>query len=153
MAEDRKWLIKSSNTILGPFELDHVVESLFKGEIHILDEIKSPFDRCCPIKDNSLLTAALEKLKSSTYNRREQTVTATDITTTREMTATREMTTTREMTATREVPASQTSNEQKQKEFILEKPVEDKEEFLEEEEKKKALHPVFLRRLKVEKIF
>ena len=81
MSEDKKWLIKSSDTILGPYEFDHVVENIFAGDIHILDEIKGPFDRWHPIKNHSLFAAAIEEFKAKTFNRRqgqrEQTMTAT----------------------------------------------------------------------------
>ena len=81
MAEDKKWLIKSSDTILGPYEFDRVVENIFAGDIHILDEIKGPFDRWHPIKNHSLFAAAIEEFKAKTFNRRqaqrEQTMTGT----------------------------------------------------------------------------
>ncbi len=77
MSADRKWLVKSSDAIQGPLEFDVVVENIFTGDIHLLDEIKGPFERWRPIKDHSLFAAAIEKLKATTYNKREQTVTAT----------------------------------------------------------------------------
>lgn len=77
MSSENKWLVKSSDHILGPFEFDRVVEDIFKGEIHLLDEIKGPFERWRPIKDHSLFAAAIERLKATTYTRREGTVTAT----------------------------------------------------------------------------
>ncbi len=77
MGADNKWLVKSSDHILGPFEFDRVVEDIFRGDIHLLDEIKGPFERWRPIKDHSLFAAAIEKLKATTYSRREGTVTAT----------------------------------------------------------------------------
>ncbi len=76
-AVNKKWLVKSSDAIQGPYEFDVVVENIFTGEIHLLDEIKGPFERWRPIKDHSLFAAAIEKLKATTYNQREQTVTAT----------------------------------------------------------------------------
>jgi tetratricopeptide (TPR) repeat protein len=88
MKEEKKWLVKSSDSILGPYIFDDVVTHIFNGEIHLLDEIKGPFERWRPIKDHSLFAAAIEKLKASTYQNRENTVTATvDINTkTQEMT-------------------------------------------------------------------
>ncbi len=77
MASDNKWLVKSSDHILGPFQFDRVVEDIFRGDIHLLDEIKGPFERWRPIKDHSLFAAAIEKLKATTYSRKEGTVTAT----------------------------------------------------------------------------
>ncbi len=77
MSAEKKWLVKSSDSIQGPFEFDVVVENIFTGDIHLLDEIKGPFERWRPIKDHSLFAAAIEKLKATTYNQRENTVTAT----------------------------------------------------------------------------
>ena len=89
MNVERKWLVKSSDTIHGPFEFDRIVENIFTGEIHLLDEIKGPFERWRPIKDHSLFAAAIEKLKASTYEPRENTMTATvDIHTQTELTHT-----------------------------------------------------------------
>ena len=76
MQAEKKWLIKSSETIRGPFEFDHVVESIFNGDTHLLDEIKGPYERWRPIKDHSLFAAAIEKLKATTYQVREHTLTA-----------------------------------------------------------------------------
>ncbi len=133
MSKNKKWLIKSSDTILGPLEFDHIVENLFKGDIHILDEIKGPFDRWCSIKDNPLFTAALEKLKSSTYDRREQTVTATvDInTSTRELTATRELT--HKPPKVYKPKTTQTKPNESDSKFVLKTPPR--------EQKKEPLHP------------
>ena len=72
---EKKWLVKSSDTIQGPLEFDVVVENIFTGDIHLLDEIKGPFERWRPIKDHSLFAAAIEKLKATTYQQRENTVT------------------------------------------------------------------------------
>ena len=77
MSTERQWLVKSSDSILGPFEFDRVVENIFSGEIHLLDEIKGPFERWRPIKDHSLFAAAIEKLKASTYQQKEMTETHT----------------------------------------------------------------------------
>lgn len=78
MSVENKWLVKSSDTILGPYPFDQVVESIFSGEIHLLDEIKGPFERWRPIRDHSLFAAAIEKLKATTYSsKRENTMTAT----------------------------------------------------------------------------
>jgi tetratricopeptide (TPR) repeat protein len=77
MGTDKKWLVKSSDAIQGPLEFDVVVENIFTGDIHLLDEIKGPFERWRPIKDHSLFAAAIEKLKATTYSQRENTVTAT----------------------------------------------------------------------------
>lgn len=77
MSAEKKWVVKSSDSITGPFEFDQVVEFIFSGEIHLLDEIKGPFERWRPIKDHSLFAAAIEKLKATTYSKRENTITAT----------------------------------------------------------------------------
>jgi tetratricopeptide (TPR) repeat protein len=77
MSAEKKWLVKSNDHILGPFVFDQVVENIFKGETHLLDEIKGPFERWRPIKDHSLFAAAIEKLKATSYNKRENTVTGT----------------------------------------------------------------------------
>lgn len=78
MNVEKKWLVKSSDNILGPYPFDQVVESIFSGEIHLLDEIKGPFERWRPIRDHSLFAAAIERLKASTYSsKRENTMTAT----------------------------------------------------------------------------
>ncbi len=78
MNADKQWLVKSNDSVLGPYEFDRVVENIFNGDIHLLDEIKGPFERWRPIKDHSLFAAAIEKLKASTYQARgEHTMTAT----------------------------------------------------------------------------
>lgn len=77
MSKEQQWLVRSSDAILGPYKFDQVVESIFSGDIHLLDEIQGPYERWRPIKDHSLFAAAIEKLKASTYNKRENTMTAT----------------------------------------------------------------------------
>ena len=77
MSSKKKWLVKSSDSIHGPLEFDTVVENIFSGDIHLLDEIKGPFERWRPIRDHSLFAAAIEKLKAATYQQRENTVTET----------------------------------------------------------------------------
>ncbi len=77
MIKEKKWLVKSSDSILGPYEFDTVVENIFNGEVHLLDEIKGPLERWRPIKDHSLFAAAIEKLKATTYQQREETMTGT----------------------------------------------------------------------------
>jgi len=77
MDSDKKWLVKSSDLITGPFEFNQVVENIFSGEVHLLDEIKGPFERWRVIKDDSLFAAAIERLKATTYSKREHTVTGT----------------------------------------------------------------------------
>jgi tetratricopeptide (TPR) repeat protein len=74
---DCKWLVKSNDLINGPYEFNEVVENIFKGDVHLLDEIKGPFERWRPIRDHSLFAAAIEKLKATTYARREVTITET----------------------------------------------------------------------------
>lgn len=77
MGTDDKWIVKSADSIHGPYPFDHVVESIFKGDIHLLDEIKGPYERWSAIKDNPLFAAAIEKLKATTYSGSENTVTQT----------------------------------------------------------------------------
>ena len=84
MTAEHKWLVKSNDSILGPFEFDLVVEKIFTGDIHLNHEIKGPFDRWCPIKDHALFAAAIEKFKSS-YQGQERTILANDDRTTRTM--------------------------------------------------------------------
>ena len=74
---EKKWLVKSNDLINGPFEFNEVVENIFKGDVHLLDEIKGPFERWRPIRDHSLFAAAIERLKATTYSRREVTITET----------------------------------------------------------------------------
>ncbi len=95
MDSDKKWLVKSSDLITGPFEFNQVVDNIFSGDVHLLDEIKGPFERWRVIKDDSLFAAAIERLKATTYSKREQTVTGTlDIgTKTHELTKTHTLTT------------------------------------------------------------
>lgn len=122
MSTDYRWLVKSSDLILGPYEFDQVVESIFNGEIHLLDEIKGPFERWRPIKDHSLFAAAIEKLKATTYSQRENTITATvDLgTQTHDLTRSQTGSQTQELTKT----PTMTSGSTQGTEF----PVEDSEE-------------------------
>ena len=73
--QEKIWLVKSNSSILGPYLFDEVVECIFKGDIHVLDEIKGPFERWRPIRDHSLFNAAIEKLKATAFSKREFTVT------------------------------------------------------------------------------
>lgn len=105
MDSDKKWLVKSSDLITGPFEFNQVVENIFSGEVHLLDEIKGPYERWRVVKDDSLFAAAIERLKATTYSRREQTLTGTfDIgTKTHELTKTHTLTTVDEQSLTPQI--------------------------------------------------
>ncbi|MCB0377036.1 MAG: tetratricopeptide repeat protein [Bdellovibrionales bacterium] len=72
---EQKWLVKSNSVVNGPYHFEQVVEDIFKGDIHLLDEIKGPFERWRPIRDHSLFAAAIERLKATTYQKREMTIT------------------------------------------------------------------------------
>jgi Tfp pilus assembly protein PilF len=112
MDTDNKWLVKSSDTISGPYQFDEVVQHIFSGDIHLLDEIKGPFERWRIIKDHSLFAAAIERLKATTYTRREETMTHTlDLNTkTHELTKTHTLTHPDELSQTPKIETNESSD-------------------------------------------
>jgi len=74
----KKWLVRSNSKISGPNSFDQIVKAIVQGDTHILDEIQGPFERWRPIRDYSLFSAAIEKLKASTFKKREYTLTDID---------------------------------------------------------------------------
>ena len=60
---ESKWLVKSNDLINGPYEFNEVVESIFKGDVHLLDEIKGYLESNSKTNQKGLV----EQEKVNTY--------------------------------------------------------------------------------------
>ena len=50
---EKKWIIKSENQILGPYNFDQIVDLIRKGQISLIDEIRDPETRWLYIRENT----------------------------------------------------------------------------------------------------
>ena len=53
---ENKWLIKSENRILGPYNFEQVIDLIRKKQISIIDEIRDPETRWLYVRENGRVT-------------------------------------------------------------------------------------------------
>jgi tetratricopeptide (TPR) repeat protein len=67
------WLVKSGDRILGPFSVDAIEARLGSRDLVAIDEVCSPGGRWHYLRDEPRFAKALETLRNSTFNQREDT--------------------------------------------------------------------------------
>ncbi len=72
---EKKWLLKSENRILGPYNFDQVIDLIRKKQISIIDEIRDPETRWLYIRENPQFKVVVDEMRSEIDARTEGTKT------------------------------------------------------------------------------
>ncbi len=82
--EDRLWLVKSANAILGPFTIPELAQNVRNKTIGLLDEARTPYARWIFIRDIPEIQSTISKLaqQEDTFEK-THTAAATSVTVTR----------------------------------------------------------------------
>ncbi|MGZ5279709.1 MAG: hypothetical protein ACXWC9_07200 [Pseudobdellovibrionaceae bacterium] len=70
---DKKWLVKSSGAILGPFALEEVIQQLTQKKISLIDEVRSPESRWMFIREHKQFANIVQFLRDQQAESREDT--------------------------------------------------------------------------------
>jgi tetratricopeptide (TPR) repeat protein len=70
---DKKWLVKSSGAILGPFALEEVIQQLTQKQISLIDEIRAPDSRWMFIREHKQFANIVQFLRDQQSETREDT--------------------------------------------------------------------------------
>lgn len=74
---EKIWLVRSSTRVLGPFDLDAVMQLLSTKQISIIDEIRQPDGRWSYIRENEVFLELIRHLRNEQDDAVENTVTTT----------------------------------------------------------------------------
>lgn len=80
ITSDKKWLIRSSLKILGPFTVQEVTQLIAARQIAIIDEVKQPNERWTYIRENPIFVELVKALRNEQETSVEHTM-ATSTTT------------------------------------------------------------------------
>lgn len=72
---EKKWLVKSENKILGPYNFDQVVDLIRKKQITLIDEVRDPEVRWLYIRENSEFKNIVEEMRKEIDAKQENTKT------------------------------------------------------------------------------
>lgn len=72
---ENKWLIKSENRILGPYNFEQVLVLIRKKQISIIDEIRDPETRWLYVRENGEFKVVVDEMRSEIDARTEGTKT------------------------------------------------------------------------------
>ena len=72
---ENKWLIKSENRILGPYNFEQVIDLIRKKQISIIDEIRDPETRWLYVRENGEFKIIVDEMRSEIDARTEGTKT------------------------------------------------------------------------------
>ncbi len=75
ISNEKKWLVKSENKILGPYSFDQVEDLLLKKQISIIDEIRDTETRWLYIRENSEFKTIIGNIRQQLDNKNEATKT------------------------------------------------------------------------------
>lgn len=75
--QSKKWLVKSSTRIMGPYSIDEVQQLLSKKHISVIDEIRESAGRWTYIRENKMFGEVVEKLRVEQDSAPENTQTMT----------------------------------------------------------------------------
>ncbi|MGZ3725383.1 MAG: hypothetical protein ACXWQQ_06270 [Pseudobdellovibrio sp.] len=72
---EKKWLIKSENKILGPYNFDQIIDLLRKKQISVIDEVRDPETRWLYVRENNEFKNIVEEIRKEIDSRQESTKT------------------------------------------------------------------------------
>jgi hypothetical protein len=72
---EKKWLVKSENKILGPYNFDQIVDLIRKKQIVLIDEIRDPETRWLYIRENNAFKTIVEEIRKEIDSKQESTKT------------------------------------------------------------------------------
>ena len=75
ISNEKKWLVKSENKILGPYSFDQVEDLLLKKQISIIDEIRDTETRWLYIRENLEFQSVIGNIRQQLDNKSEATKT------------------------------------------------------------------------------
>ncbi len=76
-SKEKKWLIKSSARLLGPYSIEEVVEMVRTKQISIIDEIREPVGRWAYVRENSIFLEVVQNIREEQDSQSEETMTQT----------------------------------------------------------------------------
>lgn len=75
ISNEKKWLVKSENKILGPYSFDQVEDLLLKKQISLIDEIRDTETRWLYIRENAEFQSVIGDIRQQLENKSEATKT------------------------------------------------------------------------------
>lgn len=72
---EKKWLIKSENKILGPYNFDQIIDLIRKKQLSLIDEIRDPETRWLYVRENTEFKGIVEEMRKEIDARQESTKT------------------------------------------------------------------------------
>ncbi|MEQ1722337.1 MAG: hypothetical protein ABL930_04120, partial [Pseudobdellovibrio sp.] len=72
---EKKWLVKSENKILGPYNFDQVVDLIRKKQIALIDEVRDTEIRWLYIRENNEFKSIVEEMRKEIDSKQESTKT------------------------------------------------------------------------------
>ena len=72
-AEKNLWLVKTGDRILGPFSADEVIARIKTREIVVIDEVAAPLSRWRYVREEPVFKAAVDEIRKTMSNTREDT--------------------------------------------------------------------------------
>lgn len=72
---ETKWLIKSENRILGPYNFDQICDLIHKKQISLIDEVRDMETRWLYVRENSEFKSIVEEMRKELNSRNDITVT------------------------------------------------------------------------------
>lgn len=73
LGAEKKWIVKSSGAILGPFHLEELIQALSEKRITIIDEVRSPDKRWVFIREHPEFQNIVQFLREQQANQKEDT--------------------------------------------------------------------------------
>jgi hypothetical protein len=72
---EKKWIVKSENTILGPYSFDQIIDLIRKKQISLIDEIRDTETRWLYVRENAEFKSIVEEMRKEIDARQESTKT------------------------------------------------------------------------------
>lgn len=74
-SNEKKWLVKSENKILGPYSFDQIQDLLLKKQISIIDEVRDTETRWLYLRENINFKSVIDDIRSQLDSKGESTKT------------------------------------------------------------------------------
>src|SRR3989338_6895820 len=75
ISNEKKWLIKSENKILGPYSFEQIEDLLLKKQISIIDEVRDSDTRWLYLRENQQFKKIIEDVRAQIESRSDSTKT------------------------------------------------------------------------------